>query len=401
MLNKITYKFRLYPNKEQRKILEQTLQTCRILYNNLLAERRDTYKKTGCSPSCYEQTMSLVEKKTDNPYMREVHSQVLQDVTRRLQRTFENFFDRTKKKKEGKWKGKIGYPRFKGRNRYDSFTYPQYGNGCKITGRKLSLSKIGSIRIVQHRPIEGTIKTCIIRRDIDRWYACFLVKTPATVVEMKHPKSRVGVDLGLESLITLSNGEKIEPTKYLRKLQKKLRREQRRLSRKKKGSNNREKQRIKLAKVHRKVRLQRTDFNHKLSHMLVNRFDLIAFERLSIKNMLQNHHFAKSIADASWYQLQTFTSYKAAEAGKSVKFVDPYRTTTDCSRCGFHVPKTLSERIHKCPNCGFTLDRDWNSAINILSRVGWGTAESTPVEIEPLPLPQRKEASSVAESGSP
>lgn len=245
------------------------------------------------------------------------------------------------------------------------------------------------------------MKTCTIRRDVDRWYACFPVEIPVTVMETKHPKNPIGIDVGLKSLITLSNGEKIEPPKYLRKMQKRLRREQRRLSRKRKGSNNRDKQRIKVARVHRKVRLQRTDFNHKLSHTLVNRFDLIAFERLSIRNMIRNHHLAKSIADASWYQLQSFTSYKAADAGKSVRFPESRDTTTECSKCGFPVQKSLSERMHICPNCGLTKDRDWNSAVNILNRVGWGTPESTPVKIEPLPLPQREEASSVDETGSP
>jgi len=398
---KQAYRYRIYPNREQEEKLTKTLNTCRILYNNMLAERRDKYRNDGKSPSYYMQKRGLVDAKNTNPHLQNVHSQVLQDVALRIDRTFDAFFDRARKKKEGRWTGKVGYPRFKGRNRYDSFTYPQYGNGCKITYGKLFLSKIGSIRIVQHRPIEGTVKTCTIRRDVDRWYACFSVEIPVTVVETRHPKNPVGVDVGLESLITLSNGEKIEPPRYLRKMQKRLRREQRRLSRKKKGSNNRDKQRIRVARAHRKVREQRTDFNHKLSHTLVNRFDLIAFEHLSIRNMLQNHHLARSIADASWYQLQTFTSHKAEYAGKNVRFAESRDTTTDCSRCGFPVPKNLSERTHLCPNCGLMKDRDWNSAVNVLNRVGWGTPESTPVKIEPLPLPQREEASSVDEAGSP
>jgi len=184
--------------------------------------------------------------------------------------------------------------------------------------------------------------------------------------------------------MTLSNGEKVEPPKFLRKSEKKLQREQRRLSRKRKGSQNRRKQVIKLACIHRKIRLQRTDFNHKLSRNLVNRFDVIGFEELQIPNMMRNHYLAKSIADAGWGQLRLFTSYKAEEAGKRVEAVDPYGTTRDCSRCGFHVPKNLSERIHECPNCGLKIDRDWNAARNVLKKVGWGTAESAPAEIKPL-----------------
>jgi len=391
------YKFRIYPNEEQKRILERTLQTCRILYNSLLAERRDTYKKTGRSPSYHEQKRSLAERKLDNPYMRQVHSQVLQDVALRLQRAFENFFERTKKGQ------KAGYPRFKGWNRYDSFTYPQYGNGAILRDGRLLLSKIADVRIFQHRPIppNGTVKTCTIRRDVDKWYACFSVETDGTVKPQDPRESHVGVDLGLNSLVTLSNGEKVSPPKFLRKMEKKLSREQKRLSRKKKHSKNWTKQTVRVAKVHRRVRLQRTDFDHKTSRMLVRRFGMIVFEKLRIQNMVKNHRLAKSIADASWGQLQAFTSYKAAEAGTIVTFVDPYGTTADCSMCGFHVPKTLSERIHKCPNCGFMLDRDWNAAVNILNRVGWGTAESTPAETAPLLQPRAEGVSGVYESGSP
>ncbi len=374
------YRFRIYPNEEQRRILERTLQTCRILYNNLLAERRDTYRRMGRSPSYYEQKRGLTKRRNDNPYLPQVHSQVLQDVALRLERAFERFF---KRDKNGR---KAGYPRFKGSNRYDSFTYPQYGNGAILKDGRLQLSKIGAVRIFQHRPIppNGTVKTCTIRRDVDTWYACFTVEIENPPQRLRQRKSQVGIDLGLNSLMTLSNGEKVEPPKFLRKSEKKLQREQRRLSRKRKGSQNRRKQVIKLARIHRKIRLQRTDFNHKLSRILVNRFDVIGFEELQIPNMMKSHSLAKSIADAGWGQLRLFTSYKAEEAGKRVETVDPYGTTRDCSRCGFHVPKNLSERIHECPNCGLKIDRDWNAARNVLKKVGWGTAESTPAEIKPL-----------------
>jgi putative transposase len=374
------YRFRIYPNEEQRRILERTLQTCRILYNKLLAERRETYKKTGQSPSYYEQKRSLTKRRDNDPYLPQVHSQVLQDVALRLERAFERFF---KRDKNGR---KAGYPRFKGRNRYDSFTYPQYGNGAILKDGRLQLSKIGEVRIFQHRPIppNATVKTCTIRRDVDKWYACFTVETAETTTLPRYPRTKVGIDFGLNSLITLSNGEKVRPPKFLRKSERKLKRELRRLSRKKRNSQNRRKQVIKVARIQRKTRLQRTDFNHKLSRILVNRFDMISFENLQIPNMMKNHKLAKAIADAAWGQLRLFTSYKAEEAGKIVELVDPYGTTVDCSRCGFHVPKTFSERIHKCPNCGLMLDRDWNAAVNILNRVGGGTAEFTPVETQPL-----------------
>jgi putative transposase len=203
-------------------------------------------------------------------------------------------------------------------------------------------------------------------------------------ISQDHHELRVGIDVGLKSLVVLSNGEKIEAPKFLRKSEKKLKREQRRLSRKRKSSQNRRKQAITFTRIHRKIKLQRADFNHKLSRMLVNRFDVIGFENLRIPSMMKNHRLAKSIADAGWGQLRVFTSYKAEEAGKTVEVVDPYGTTSDCSTCGFHVSKALSERTHKCPNCGLTLDRDWNAARNVLKRVGWGTAEFTPAETGPL-----------------
>jgi putative transposase len=320
-----------------------------------------------------------MERKQVNLYLPQVHSQVLQNVALRLQRSFDNFFTGIK---EGR---KAGYPRFKSQNRYDSFTYPQYENGFVLKDGRLQLSKIGNIRIFQHQPIPQNtrIKTCTIRRDVDRWYACFSVEVK-TFAPACQRNSRVGIDFGLNALITLSNGEKVQPPKFLRKSENKLKREQRRLSRKQKGSQNRRKQVIKVASVHQKIRLQRTDFNHKQSRKLVNRFDVIGFENLQIPNMMKNHSLAKSIMDAGWGQLRLFTSYKAEEAGKIVEVVDPYGSTRDCSRCGFHVPKRLSERIHKCPNCGLTLDRDWNAALNVLNRVGWGTAEFTPAETRPL-----------------
>jgi len=375
-----TYKFRLYPNKGQIAILERTLETCRILYNDLLAERKDTYKEIGHSPSYYKQKRGLIQRKVNDPYLSEVYSQVLQDVALRVNRSFENFF---KGIKDGR---KVGYPRFKGRPRYDSLTYPQYTNGAELRNGKLQLSKIGIIRIFQHRPIptNATIKTCTVRKDVDKWYACFSVEIEDAPQRLCEGNGQVGVDLGLNSLITLSNGEKVEPPKFMRKSERKLKREQRRLSRKKKGSQNRNKQRIKLARIHRKIRLQRAYFNHELSRMLVNRFDVIGFENLRIPNMIKNHGLAKSISDAGWGQLRLFTSYKAEEAGKIVKIVESYGTTVGCSRCGFHVPKKLSTRKHECPNCGFVVDRDWNAALNILKKVGGGTAEFTPVEIQPL-----------------
>jgi putative transposase len=271
-----------------------------------------------------------------------------------VDRSFKNFYNG------------FGYPRFQGKNRYNSFTYPQSGFGLK--DGKLILSKMGSFKIILHREIEGKIKMCTIKKDIDQWYVSFScdIEAPMIPVEIK---IETGIDVGLSSLITLSNGTKIEPPEFLRESEDKLTQEQKRLSRKKKGSGKRNKQRIKVSKIHRKIRNQRKDFNHKASRVLVDTYDRIVFEDLQIQNMVQNHHLAKSISDAGWYQLMQFTKSKAECAGKVVEFVNPRNTSQNCSCCHNPVQKNLSIRVHSCPYCGLILDRDHNAAINILKRL--------------------------------
>ncbi|MBW6471374.1 MAG: transposase, partial [Methanosarcinaceae archaeon] len=244
----------------------------------------------------------------------------------------------------------------------------------------LKLSKIGEIKLIQHREIEGKIKTCTIKRDVDQWYVSFSVEMDNIPCTEMTGKS-IGIDVGLKSLITLSNGQQIEPPQFLRQSENKLARQQRNLSRKKKGSNNRNKQRIKVAKLHLNIRNQRLDFAHKLSRELVNAYDRIIFEKLQIQNMVKNHHLAKSISDAGWNQLIQFTKHKAEHAGKVVELVDPKNTTQNCSSCGNKVPKSLSVRTHKCSYCGLEMDRDVNAAINILQKVGQEMPELTPVEM--------------------
>jgi putative transposase len=359
---KRSYKYRIYPNKNQEVKLIKTLNTCRHLYNSALAERKQQAELYQLPlPRDWinytEQANNLATSKTSE--QKEVFSQVLQDVLRRLDKNFKNFFNGN------------GYPRFKGKNRYNSFTYPQFG--FSLENGKLTLSKIGSIKIVQHREIKGKIKTCTIKRDVDQWYAIFVVEIEKTVPEIE-VKTKVGVDVGLSSLITLSNGEQIAPPQFFRKAEGKLTKEQRRLSRKEKGSANREKQCIKVARAHRKIRNQRCDFTHKLSRALVNRFDLIAFENLNIKGMARNHHLAKSISDAGWYQLQSFTTYKAAEAGKQVKFCLANGTSQECHVCGNIQKMTLKDRVFRCSICGNVENRDLNSSNVILNRCTAGTA---------------------------
>lgn len=377
-----SFKFRIYPSKNQEVKLISTLGICRHLYNDSLAERKHQaeinkiYQEFQVFPfgkpkwiNYYDQANALVKDKTD--YQEEVYSQVLQNVLKRVNRSFQNFFNGA------------GYPRFQGRNRYDSFTYPQ--KGFEITGDgKLKLSKIGEVKIIQHRNIEGQIKTCTIKRDVDQWYVSFSCEVK-TELSLKPISKSVGVDVGLKSLITLSNGKQVKPPKFLRQSEKKLIKFQRGLSRKKKGSINRNKQRIKVAKIHRKIRNRRMDFAHKLSRTLVNTYDTIVFEKLQIQNMVKNRYLAKSIHDAGWNQLIEYTKFKAECAGKVVELIDPKNTSQNCSSCGTKVKKSLSVRTHKCPVCGLKLDRDHNAAINILQKcVRTGCPELTPVELVAL-----------------
>ena len=361
---KKAFQFRIYPNKNQEVALNRTLSTCRHLYNDALGERKreaelnELERTFGVTPwgkpqwmNYYDQANSLSDSKTN--FQKEVHSQVLQNTLKRVERSFKNFFNG------------FGYPRFQGRDRYNSFTFPQAG--FKLEDGKLSLSKIGNIRIVLHRAIEGTIKICTIKKDIDQWYVTFScdIDIPIIPVEIK---TKTGIDVGLKALLTLSNGSQIQPPEFLRESEKRLSREQIHLSKKKLRSRNRNNQRIVVAKVHRTIRNQRKDFAHKTSRKLVNEYDHIVFEDLQIQNMVKNHHLAKSISDAGWSQLISFTKTKAEYAGKIVELVNPRNTSQICSCCGNIVPKDLSVRIHNCPFCGLVLDRDHNGAINILNR---------------------------------
>ena len=329
------------------------------------------------------------------PQYRKINSQVLQDVLRRLDKTFGNFFERVKRKHQGE-RVKAGYPRFKPAWRYNSFTYPQSGFEILSNGH-INLSKIGRLRVFMHRKISGKVKTLTIKRDrVGDWFAIITAELPDP-----KPKGEIrtalSVDVGLKNLVTMSSGEHVRPPVYFKKSEKRLAHMQRELSAKKLGSKNRAKARVKLARVHRRIERQRTDFLHKLSRVLVDRTDLLVFEDIQIQNMVKNHHLSKSINDTSWNKLIQFSSYKASSAGKRVELIDPRGTTQRCSKCGNVLKKSLSDRIHRCPTCGLLLDRDLNSKFNLLEQIGRGTPKFTPVEMRPLLV----RASRIKEAGSP
>lgn len=380
-------KFRLYPNKTQREILGQALENCRCVYNCLLAAQKNTYEETGKLISQYDQNLKLTQLKGENPTLSKVHSQVLQNISKRIRDAYHNFFVR------GRLGLKAGPPRFKKYGRYKSVTYPQ--SGFRVEGKKLLLSKIGSINIKLHRSIKGDVKTLTVKRmPSGKWFAIFSCKI--MFEPEQKPNGAVGVDVGLNHFAVLSDGQAIENPRCLRKSESRLARLQRRLSRKKRKSRNREKARIKAARLHETIFNQRNDFLHKLSRKLTDSYSTIVVEDLQISNMIQNHKLAKSIADASWGRFIRMLSYKEEEYGGEVVKVNPKGTTQICSRCGLKVPKTLAQRIHVCPRCGLKVDRDLNASRNILKNTV-GTTGITPVEIEPL-LSQG--ASLIAEAGS-
>jgi len=386
-----SFKYRIYPTKAVEKKLFFVLNRCRELYNAALSERRDAYKYARKSVTYNQQQNDLPEIKHEiRPEYEEIAAHVLQDVLKRLDKAFAAFFRRIK---EGQTPG---YPRFQGRNRYDSFTYPDIAGwklperdipqGKKTRNVKLSLSKIGNITLRLHRPLEGTIKTVTIKREVDQWFVCFSCGV-AEPEKLPVSYEDVGIDLGVSHLATLSNGEMIEHPRSYRKAQKTLERRQQALSRKKHGSHRRDRARKLVGRAHRKVRNQRQDYHHKESRNLVHRYQLIVFEDIQTCNLVRKPKpkqdettgqylpngaaakggLNKSILDAGWGSFVGLCSYKAACAGRTLIKVDPKYTSQICSQCGTVRKKTLDERWHRC-DCGAELDRDVNAAVNILVR---------------------------------
>lgn len=354
----LTYRHRLYPNERQQRKMNGWLKSLRLLYNSSLAERRDAYRSEGRSVSVYQQVSALPALKRVHPRYADIHSQVLQNALMRLEGSFRRFF-----------KGS-GYPRFKGADRYRSFTYPQNtGFHVQEDGKKIKLSRMGNVRMRRHRKIEGLPKTAtVIRYPSGKWYVLICCELPDAQVEEGQPMT--GFDLGLTNYLTSSGGAVTKPLRALKNAEKALRREQRRLSRKKRGSENRRKQKRRVAKTHEKVSNRRKDFLHKTSRNIVDSHEGFAFEKLRVQSMLKNHNLAKAIADAGWTMFVHMTAYKAEKAGKPFALVRSAGTSQECSGCGTVVAKDLAERVHRCLRCGLTADRDYNAAINIQRRAG-------------------------------
>lgn len=341
---------------------ESTLDVCRELYNAALEERSKAWKMCHKSIGLYDQTAELTEVRATRGDVAALNVEVSRDPLRRVDRAFKNFFRRVK---DGQ---APGYPRFQGKQRYDSFTYPRL-KGCSLKGNKITFSKIGSCRLFLSRQVNGQIKTLTIKREADGWYVILVIEENQCPYIPK-TGDRVGVDVGIENFATLSTGAIIENPQYLRIAEQGLKTAQRSVSRKKKRSANRRKAVDLLARQHQKVERRRRDFCFKTANQLIKEFDEIAVEDLNIAGMVKNHHLAKSISDASWATFVNILTFKAERAGRAVWIVPPHFTSQDCSRCGNRVKKSLATREHRCSACGLVLHRDHNAAINILAKSG-------------------------------
>ncbi|MBP1910060.1 RNA-guided endonuclease InsQ/TnpB family protein [Methanolobus bombayensis] len=398
-------RFLIHPNPEQEVKMEETLETCRKLWNDLLSTRINLYDIYGLYPDS-----QMLEKQLKFfDYANNIHSQVRLNVFERVQQAYFKFLDDIKngrlkgsKPRKGtfvkrkdvpaanppysllgkksskpiKYDGLLrkGHPRFKGKEDYYSFTYKQHGNGWELRGNNLFLSKITDknnlIKIdVNNDILNGQLKTCTIKKEGKKWFAFITIELP-DYPEPIIPQTMVGIDLGLNNLIATSDGEFIEPPKLLRNAEKRLAVEQRKLSNMEYGSQNYLKQKRKVNRIHRNVKGTRNHISHCLSKLLVAKYDLIVFEDLKIKNMVKVRSYAKSIHDAAWGRLVLHVMYKAAEIGKITEKVNPKNTSQTCSACGKKKKVFLKkgERRFHCEHCDLKIDRDVNAAINILLR---------------------------------
>lgn len=354
---KKTFKYRLLANPQTFQKANNWLELCRRLYNTALEQRITIYRQNKGSISCFAQMRQLPELKASFPEYRETGSQVLQEVLERLDKAYDGFFRRVKN-----GNGKVGFPRFKGKDRYDSFTLKQAG--WELDGKYLSIRNVGRFKLRLSRPIEGDIKTVTIRRSsTSKWYACFSCDN-MPIKPLPQTNKSIGVDVGCESFLTTSEGMKVENPRFFKKSQDVLALRQQRFSRRAKGSNRRCKARILVAKAHEKVYDQRRDFHFKVANQLIKHYDTIYIEGMNSWNSFRALN--RSMRDVAWFGFFEILNAKAEEAGRTVIKVPAKDTSQLCSQCGTRVPKDLSVRIHSCPSCGLTIDRDFNSALNIL-----------------------------------
>jgi putative transposase len=359
-----TFKYRLYPTKQQQLLLDQLLEECRWLYNHLLAERRDAWEQRQESVRLYDQQATLPALKAARPTLANVHSQVLQNVAVRLDLALQAFFRRMRTGE------KPGYPRFRGHGRYDSVTFPQVPVGCRLDAeeKRLRIANVAHVKIILHRPLEGTPKTATIRRSsAGKWSVCVSCEC-VEAAPLPETGEQVGIDVGLTTFATLSDGQKIANPRFFRLEEKALANAQRRLSKEENGTPERAKRRKVVARIHERTRWRRGDFAHQHSRRISDAFAVIAVEDVSVNRMVHTHCLAKSIHDVAWSQFTSLLSSKAVWAGRKYVAVNPAYTSQDCSRCGHRkTDLTLADRTYTCSCCGVVLDRDYTASLNILA----------------------------------
>lgn len=350
------YTLQLKPSAAQRVELERLRVLSCEIYNAALQERRDAWRLNRKRLTYIDQQRQLTELRQSDPEYAAVSSEIMREPLRRVNRAFEAFFQRVKSGNP-----KFGYPRFRSRDRYPSIGW----RDIRIKDDRLTVPNLGSIRFKTSRPLIGTPKTAtVIHKRGKRWIA--LVGCDVGVSPEKLPVAKaVGIDVGITALATLSDGTIIKNPRWLRQHENRIASAARSLSRKQKGSNNRLRAKIALGRAYERARNARDNYIHHVSKWIVSEYDLIAFEKLRISNMVHSK-LAKSILDAAWGKLIWQISYKAESAGRWAVPVNPRGTSIRCSNCGIAVPKTLRDRRHDCPQCGFVASRDHNAALNIL-----------------------------------
>lgn len=358
-------KYRIYPNAQQRSKLAVQFGHARFVYNATLAVRKKHYKETGKGLSKSVSIKRIVSLKADvdTEFLKEADSQVLQQKAIDLDRAYVNFFEK-----------RARYPKFKKKHGKQSIRYPQR---AKVHGNCIYLPKVGYVKIKLHRPLVGTQKSVTVSKTKTGKYFASIVCEMETE-QPEHHGTSVGIDLGLKDFAIISDGTKIDHPKLLRKLEREVRLANKSLHRKKKGSNNRNKARVRLAKKYEKLANAREDFQHKLSASLTDQHAFIGVETLKIKNMMKSRRLSKAIGDSGWYEFVRQLKYKAHPKGGYVFQIDTFvPSSKTCCNCK-HIFKELqlSDRVWQCEKCGTTLDRDINAAQNILNYATAGAAES-------------------------